>query len=79
MNASATKNKIVHLSRHVELLHNGIQQRLGGFFATRVMRVEQIIEMSDRDKGEPTIELTEIESFLQSTLTGSKFARKFVT
>ena len=35
--------------------------------------------MGDRDKGEPTIELIEIESFLQSTLMDSKFARKFVT
>ena len=43
------KTKIVLLSRHVKLFHNGIQQRLGGF-ATRVIRVEQIIDMGDRDK-----------------------------
>ena len=77
-NASATKNKIVLLSRHVKLFHNGIQQRLGGF-ATRVIRVEPIIDMGDRDKGEPTIELIEIESLFQSTLMDSKFARKFVS
>ena len=61
-NASATKNKIVLLSRHVKLFHKGIQQRLGGF-ATRVIRVEQIIDMGDRDKGVPTIELIEIVPF----------------
>ena len=32
-------------------------------FATRVIRVQQIIDMGDRDKGEPTIELIEIVPF----------------
>ena len=35
--------------------------------------------MGDRDKGEPTIELTEIESFFQSTLMEAKFVRKSVS
>ena len=52
------------LSRHVKLFHNGIKQRLGGF-ATHVVRVEQIIDMGDRDKGEPTIELIETVPFPQ--------------
>ena len=76
--ASATKNKIALLSRHVKLFHNGVQQRLGGF-ATRVTREEQIIDMGDRDKGEPTIELIQIESLFQSTLMDSKFVRKSVS
>ena len=46
----------------LKLFHNGFQQRLGSF-ATRVIRVEQIVNMSDRDKGEPTIELIEIVPF----------------
>ena len=77
-NASATTNKIVQLSRHVKLFLNGIQQRLGGV-ATSAIRVEQFIDMGDRDIGESTIELIEIESILQSTLMDSKFAPKFVT
>ena len=72
------KNKIVLLSRHVKLFHDGIQQLLGGF-ATRDIRVEQIIDMSDREKCEPTIELIEIESLFQSTLMDSKFVRKSVS
>ena len=35
--------------------------------------------MGDRDKGEPTIELVEIESLFQSTLMDSKFTRKSVS
>ena len=71
-------NKIVLHSRHVKLFHNGFQQRLGGF-ATRVIRVKQIVDMGDRDKGEPTIELIETESLFQSTLMDSKFVRKSVS
>ena len=43
------------------------------------MPAEQIIDMGDRDKGEPTIELIEAESFFQSTLMDSKFVRKSVS
>ena len=61
------KNQIVLLSRHVKFFHNGFQQRLGGF-ATHIIRVEQIINMGDRDEGEPTTELIEIESVFPTTL-----------
>ena len=70
-NASATKDKIVQLSRHVELFHSGIQQRLGGS-ATRVLRVGQIIDMGDRDKGEPTIEFIEVESPFSKALSWAR-------
>ena len=72
------KTKSSSCPTHVKLFHNGIQQRLGGF-ATSVIRVEQIIDVGDCDKGEPTIELIEIESLFQSNLMNSKFVRKSVT
>ena len=34
-NTSATKNKIVLLSRHVKIFHNGLQQCFSGFALNR--------------------------------------------
>ena len=43
------------------------------------MCVKQIINMGDPDKGEPTMELIEIESLFQSTLMDPKFVSKSVS
>ena len=77
-NTSATRNKVVLLSRHVKLFHNGLQQCFSGF-ATRVICVAQIVDMGDCDKSEPAIELIKIESLFKSTLMHTKFLRKLVS
>ena len=65
------KNKIVLLSRHVKLFHSG--------FATRVICVEQIVDMGDCAKSEPAIVVIKMESLFQSTLMHTKFLRKLVS